>query len=122
MDNRTVSGLHSVSPEDIEWFHLWMLLFLVPGAKSFEELQSYDSIMMNSFQEAYHARNLLEDDAECQKFLMEVCNCQMPAKLRQLLSFICVFCIPTSPLELSLICVMILCSTLQCSVAVSKVF
>ncbi|GBM40690.1 hypothetical protein AVEN_159664-1 [Araneus ventricosus] len=56
--------LYSISPKDTERFHLRMLLFRIPGAKSFEELWTYDSITMESFKEAYHARNLLEDDGE----------------------------------------------------------
>ncbi|GBN54440.1 hypothetical protein AVEN_170934-1, partial [Araneus ventricosus] len=100
LGDRIVSRLYSVSPKDTERFHLRMLLFHVPGAKSFEELRTYDSVTMESFKEACRARNLLEDDGEWRDCLREASNFQMPAKLRQLFSFICVFCNPTSPLEL----------------------
>ncbi|GBM52975.1 hypothetical protein AVEN_111324-1 [Araneus ventricosus] len=76
------------------------MLFHVPGVKSFEELRSYDSITIDSFKEACRARNLLEDDGEWRNCLREASIFQMPAKLRQMFSFICVFCNPTSPLEL----------------------
>ncbi|GBL89141.1 hypothetical protein AVEN_255264-1 [Araneus ventricosus] len=98
--DRIVLRLYSVSPKDTERFHLRMLLFHVPGAKSFDELRTYDSVTIDSFKEACPDRNLLEDDGEWRNCLREASNFQMPAKLRQLFSFICVFCNPTPPLEL----------------------
>ncbi|GBN84933.1 hypothetical protein AVEN_265769-1 [Araneus ventricosus] len=98
--DRIVSRLYSVSPKDSERFHLRMLLFHVSEAKSFEELRTYDSVTMDNFKEACRARNSLEDDGEWRNYLREASNIQMSAKLRQLFSFICVFCNPTSPLEL----------------------
>ncbi|GFV93152.1 ATP-dependent DNA helicase [Trichonephila clavipes] len=77
-----------------------MLLFHVPGAKSFEELKTYEGVMMTSFKEACRAGNLLEDDGEWRNSLREACSFQMPSKLRQLFTFICVFCSPSSPLAL----------------------
>ncbi|XP_054706695.1 uncharacterized protein LOC129216505 [Uloborus diversus] len=100
LGEKIVSRLYSVSPKDIERFHLRMLLFHVPGAKSFEELRTFDGVTMESFKEACRARNLLEDDGEWRNCLLEACQFQMPAKLRQLFSFICFFCNPASPLEL----------------------
>lgn len=61
---KIVSRLYSVSPKDIERFHLRRLLFHVQGATFFEELRTYDSIVMDSFKAACRARNLLEDDGE----------------------------------------------------------
>ncbi|GBO05596.1 hypothetical protein AVEN_114108-1 [Araneus ventricosus] len=57
LGDRIVSRLYSVSPKDTERFHLRMLLFHVPGAKSFEEFRTYDSVTMESFKEACRARN-----------------------------------------------------------------
>ncbi|GFY76076.1 ATP-dependent DNA helicase [Trichonephila inaurata madagascariensis] len=61
LGDRIVTRLYSVSPKDIERFHLRMLLFHVSGAKSFEELKTYEGVVMTSFKEACRARNLLED-------------------------------------------------------------
>ncbi|GBM86901.1 hypothetical protein AVEN_207408-1 [Araneus ventricosus] len=85
-----------------------MLLYHVSGAKSFEELRTYDSVTMDNFKQACRASNLLEDGGEWRNCLTEESNFQMPTKLMQLFSFICVFCkkyflfylCPTSPLEL----------------------
>ncbi|GFY37562.1 ATP-dependent DNA helicase [Trichonephila inaurata madagascariensis] len=55
---------------------------------------------MTSFKEACRARNLLEDGDEWRNCLREACSFQMPSKLRQLFTFICVFCNPTSSLAL----------------------
>lgn len=100
LGDKIVSRLYSVSPKDFERFHLRMLLFHIPGAKSYEDLRTHDGVIMDSFKEECHARNLLEDDAEWRNCLREASNFKMPAKLRQLFSFICVFCNPTSPQEL----------------------
>ncbi|GBM80023.1 hypothetical protein AVEN_202536-1 [Araneus ventricosus] len=48
-----------------------MLLFHVPGAKSFEELRTYESVTMDPFKDACSARNLLEDDGEWRNCLRE---------------------------------------------------
>ncbi|GBO41289.1 hypothetical protein AVEN_148110-1 [Araneus ventricosus] len=77
-----------------------MLLFHVSGAKSFEELRTFDSVTMDNFKEACRAINLLEDECEWRNCLRKASNFQMPTKLRQLFSSFCVFCNPTSPLEL----------------------
>ncbi|GFW80474.1 ATP-dependent DNA helicase [Trichonephila clavipes] len=74
LGDRIVSRLYSVSPKDIELFHLRMLLFPVPGAKSFEELKTYEGVVMTSFKEACRAGNLLEDN-EWRNCLREACTC-----------------------------------------------
>ncbi|GFV82386.1 ATP-dependent DNA helicase [Trichonephila clavipes] len=100
LGDRFLSRLYSISPKNIYRFHLWILLFHVPGAKSFEKLKTYEGVMMTSFKEACRARNLLEDDGEWRNCLREACSFKMSLKLRQLFTFICVFCNPSSPLEL----------------------
>lgn len=56
------SLIYSVCPIDIELFHLRMLLSHVPGTKSLEKLKTHENSFHETFKDAFHARNLLEDD------------------------------------------------------------
>lgn len=56
---RVISRMYSVSPKDIERFHLRMLLNHVPGACSFEDLRTFDGVIYETFKEACRARQLL---------------------------------------------------------------
>lgn len=95
-----LSRMYSVSPKDIEKYHLRLLLSHVPGAKSFTDLRTHENVEYPTFKEACRARQLLEDDGEWKRCMTEASTFQMPSQLRQLFCFICVFCNPTDPTAL----------------------
>jgi hypothetical protein len=92
-----ISRMYSVSPTDIERFHLRLLLLHVRGATSFEYVKTVDGVICDTFKEAARRRHLLADDTGWFKCLEEAEGFQMPKQLRQLFAFLCVWCQPTSP-------------------------
>ena len=67
----------------------------MPGATSFEHLQTVDGHPLSTFKEACMARQLLLDDAEWNNALREASTLQMPPQIRQLFVAIIVHCNPS---------------------------
>ena len=58
-------------PSEGEKYYLLMLLYVIPGATSFEELRTFNNNILLTFREACLANNLLQDDTECERCLEE---------------------------------------------------
>lgn len=89
--------MYWVSPLAGEWFYLRVLLAVVRGAKSFEDLRSYDGTCFTSFLAACLARGLLEDDGEWHQCLEDACQMQTGFWLRLLFTILLLFCHPSKP-------------------------
>lgn len=87
--NNVISRIYSVSPSEIERFHLRLLLLNVKGATSFDDLLTVNGKKCKSFKEAAKERELIEDDDEWDKCLDEARFFKMPRLLRQLFVQIC---------------------------------
>ncbi|KAL4101110.1 hypothetical protein QTP88_021130 [Uroleucon formosanum] len=57
-----IGRMYHVSPSDSERYYLRLLLLHVIGAKSFEDIRTYNGITFPTFKEAAKHRNLLSDD------------------------------------------------------------
>ena len=55
-----------VHPSEEEKYYLRMLLYFIPGAKSFDELKTFNNKIMHTFKEACISHNLLQDDLKGQ--------------------------------------------------------
>jgi hypothetical protein len=86
-----IGRMYHVSPSDSERYYLRLLLLHVIGAKSFEDIGTYNGITFPTFKEAAKHRNLLSDDSEWYRCLSEVSIFQMPKQLRQMFAYICIF-------------------------------
>jgi hypothetical protein len=95
-----VSRMYTVSPRQIERYHLRLLLLHVSGATCYEDVRTHQGVVYGTFKEAAMARNLLMDDDEWERCLEEAVAFQMPCQLRQLFAVICAFCEPTGPAAL----------------------
>ena len=98
--SRIISRIYSVSPSDVEKFHLRLLLLHVPGARSFDDMKTVDGVVCATFREACILRHLLADDNEYNQAIAEALNFQMPRQLRSMFATICVYCQPSDPLTL----------------------
>ena len=96
LGDNIVTRMYSVSPKEVEKFHLRLLLCHVKGA----ELRAFENVQFPTFKEACRARDLLQDDQEWRICLADASGFQMLSQLRQLFGFICVFCNPTNPAAL----------------------
>lgn len=67
----TIGRIYTVSPRDIEKFHLRILLYKVPGATCFADLKKYNDIIYPSYQATARAMGLLSDDNEWSATLTE---------------------------------------------------
>lgn len=59
-----IGHMYSVSPSQIELFHLRLLLINIKGAKSFEDLRTVNGILNETYMSACLAAGLIEDDQE----------------------------------------------------------
>jgi hypothetical protein len=77
-----------VSPFQREKYYLRMLLYVVPGCSSFEELKTVNGVVMETFQLACLERGLLANDQECDDCLREASLTQSGNQLRTLYTII----------------------------------
>ena len=80
---RQVTRMFAVSPMEGERYYLRMLLNVVTGPRSFDDVRTYNGVVYTTFKEAAIARNLLADDTQNVSILEEASSHQMPSQLRQ---------------------------------------
>ncbi|XP_051168410.1 uncharacterized protein LOC127286139 [Leptopilina boulardi] len=95
-----ICRMYFVSPKDIERYFFKILLLYVRGAKSFDDVRTYEGITYNTFTEAARARNLMVDDSEWDNCLTEAVSIKFPKELCRLFAYICVFELPMNALDL----------------------
>lgn len=77
-----------------------LLLTVVKGPKSFEDLRTFNDVLHDTFKLACVARGLLEDDEEWVQCLQEAAIMKTGNQLRRLFSIILTQCFPIQPYEL----------------------
>ncbi|XP_011859152.1 PREDICTED: uncharacterized protein LOC105556668 [Vollenhovia emeryi] len=95
-----IGRMYSVSPTQIELFHLRLLLLTVKGAKSFNDLKTVNGEVYPTFSAACLALGLIEDDDEWKRAMNEAVGWMMPRQLRRLFVRILLHCQPLHPEEL----------------------
>ncbi|XP_044596977.1 uncharacterized protein LOC123273602 [Cotesia glomerata] len=95
-----IGRMYSISPAQVELFHLRLLLLHIKGATSFENLRTVNRILCDTFMSACLAAGLIEDDQEWRKTLIEAVVWMMPRQLRYLFVRILMHCQPLKPEEL----------------------
>ncbi|CEP09527.1 hypothetical protein, partial, partial [Parasitella parasitica] len=87
----TIGRMYTVSPRDIEKYHLRLLLLHIPGAISFEDLRTFEGQLYSSFQAAARARGLLADDSEWSAAMTEAALFQSASSLRKIFCILIAF-------------------------------
>ena len=80
--------MYFVDPSDGERFYLHILLTIVKGPMSFEDLYIYNDVVHQIFKSICIARDLLDSDEQWDRSLMEAELWQDEYQLRQL--FVCI--------------------------------
>ena len=86
-----------VAPTAGERFHLRMLLMVVRGPRSFDDLKNVDGEVCETFHEACLRRGLLEDDGEWEICLRDAAEIQTGSQFRHLFATLLLFCSPAQP-------------------------
>ncbi|KAG2212942.1 hypothetical protein INT45_002312, partial [Circinella minor] len=103
---RTIGRIYAVSPREVEKYHLRLLLYHVPGGKSFADMHTIDRGTQNAeilptFQAAARRRRgLITGQQEWNDCLNQANTYQQPYALCRLIAVILVFCHPDNPYNL----------------------
>ena len=92
--------VYTVHPNNYECFYLRLLLHVVNGPSSFEDLRTVDGQVCATYQEACLKRGLLEDDKQWDHTMEEAAVSRSPAMLRSLFAIIISCCHPSDPKQL----------------------
>lgn len=95
-----VGRVYFAGPAAGERYYLRMLLYIVKGPISWEELRRIDEVVYDTFKGACAARGFLETDEEFEQCLEEAGLMQTGRKLRRLFAIILLECAPVNPLLL----------------------
>ncbi|XP_051158478.1 uncharacterized protein LOC127279882 [Leptopilina boulardi] len=97
---KVLGRMYSVSPSQVELFHLRLLLLTCKGATSFENLRTVNGVIHETFTSTCLALGLIEDDYEWTRTIEEAAIWMMPHALRKLFVRILIHCHPVHPYEL----------------------
>ncbi|XP_029177077.1 uncharacterized protein LOC114945157 [Nylanderia fulva] len=95
-----IGRMYSVSPTEIELFHLRILLLNIKGATSYNALKTVNGVLHQTFTSACLALGLIEDDDEWKRAISKASIWMMPRQLRYLFVRILMHCQPLHPKEL----------------------
>lgn len=80
----TIGRIHSVPPSLGEPYYLRILLNIVKGPKSFQDIRRIDGKVLPTYRDACYAMGLLEDDSEYVEAIKEASFSAVPSYLRYL--------------------------------------
>lgn len=86
-NNKILTRIYSVSPSEIEKYHLRLFLLHVKGPKSFKDLKIIGSVNCNTFREAAKLRGLLANYLEWEICLNDAVTFQIPKQLHSFVYF-----------------------------------
>ena len=92
--------MYFVGPSSGERFYLRLLLTIVKGSVSFEDLRTWNGVVHPTFKSACIARGLLDSDEQWDRSLAEAGLWQGGFQLRELFVCILLYCQPADPLQL----------------------
>ncbi len=95
---KKVARMHGVSTHNVELFMLRRLLLIVPGARKWEDLRTFEGNVYPTFESAVRARGMLADDTEIIAAFEEIVQttvCDM--RIRRQFMLYLAFCRPADP-------------------------
>ncbi|XP_050256589.1 uncharacterized protein LOC126702031 [Quercus robur] len=94
---RCIGRIFHAHPASGDRFYLRMLLNVVKGARSFEEIRTIDHVVYPTYRAACYAHGLLDDDKEWDDAIKEAFNWASGRQLRELFATLLLFCEVTNP-------------------------
>lgn len=95
-DHQIIGRLYTANPTNQELYCLRLLLLRKPGARSFNFLKTVDGVTHNTFKDAALSLNLIHNDVEFRRTILEAVEINMSKQLRNLFAVCCVFNTPTN--------------------------
>jgi hypothetical protein len=92
-----IGRMYYAHPSSGEHFYLRLLLTVVPGATSYEDLRTHQGVLYPTFREACVAYGITEDDNEWQQCLEEAKHMAVGRQMRHLFVTILKDCNPVDP-------------------------
>ena len=80
--------MNSVSPKDIERFHLKLILNHVKGAICFADLKKFENVSYKTFKETAIAMGLVKNDNEIFNIFEEASSIMMPKEFRKFFAWV----------------------------------
>lgn len=84
--------MYTIHPLQGECYYLRMLLFIVKGPMSFQDIRTYNGRVYETYKEACVARGMLEDDRQYTSAMDDAVVTQSPYHIRHLFVLIVLFC------------------------------
>uniref|UniRef100_A0A7N2MG30 ATP-dependent DNA helicase n=1 Tax=Quercus lobata TaxID=97700 RepID=A0A7N2MG30_QUELO len=97
---RCIGCIYYDHPTSGEWFYLRMLLNVIKGARSFEQIRNINSVVYPTFKSACCALGLLNDDKEWHETLNHTSYWASGKQLRELFVTMLIFCEVADPYKL----------------------
>ncbi|XP_024010402.1 ATP-dependent DNA helicase pfh1-like [Eutrema salsugineum] len=97
---RTIGRIVNIHPAAGELYYLRILLKVVPGPKSYDDLLTVDGEKKETFKAACYARGLLNDDKEWHHAMDEANQWATPYQLCHLFVLLLIYCEVANPLRL----------------------
>ncbi|CAI9721407.1 Hypothetical predicted protein [Octopus vulgaris] len=88
----TIGRFYTVHPLNSEYFHLLLLLHILKGPTSFDDLRTMKGRLCSTFKDACSKRGLLDTDDQYDNALEEASLCHSLHKLQHLFAIMLVFC------------------------------
>ena len=92
-----IGRMYFVPPTAGERFYLRLLLTVVRGPTSFDDLKTINGVLYPTFYDSCRLRGLLEDDGEWDMCLAEASEVHTGTRLRHLFDTLLRFCAPSDP-------------------------
>lgn len=95
-----IGRMYTISPRQGECYYLRLLLNVVKGPNSFDDVRTVDGHICTSFRDACHKQGLLEDDNHLNLAMQEAALCQSAKLLRNFFAILLINCNPSNPAAL----------------------
>ena len=97
---RCIGRIYYAHPASGERFYLRMLLNVIKGPRSFEEIRTINNVLYPTFRSACYALGLLDDDKEWHEALNHTSHWATGKQLRELFVTMLIFCEVADPYKL----------------------
>ena len=90
----------TVSPKDVQRFHLKLILNVTAGATKFEDLRTHDGVLFSTYKDAALAIGLIKNEKIIFEMFDKACQVMLPHQLQQYFALFLCHDHPANPREI----------------------